>query len=55
VGVEINKTDTMNIVGHHNAMREIQFLSVEPVSPKFEITQITVDNPNNGGSYYLAF
>jgi hypothetical protein len=54
VGLEINKTDTMNITGHHNAMREIQYVSAGPVGAKQEVTRITISNPNKGGTFLLA-
>jgi len=54
VGVEINKTETMDITNHHHAMKEIQYISASPKDSKFETTRITITNPNKGGSYALS-
>jgi hypothetical protein len=54
VGVEINKTDTMNITDHHHAMKEVQFISASPKDAKYDTTRITIKNPSKGGTYMLS-
>lgn len=54
VGVEINKTESMNITNHHHAMKEIQHLKIGPKDPKFETTRLTITNPSKGGTFALS-
>lgn len=44
----------MNISNHHHAMKEIQYISVQPKDPKFETTRITITNSAKGGTYLLS-
>jgi hypothetical protein len=55
VGVEINKTETMNIANHQHNMKEIQYISAGPKHAKTEITRVTITNPTKGGTYMLSF
>lgn len=52
VAVEIEQTDT-SVVGHHHAMKEVQYLEVESAQV-FETTRITIENPDDG-KYLLVF
>lgn len=52
VGVEIEKANT---TGHHHAMKEIQYLTMENPNKVFEVSRITIDNPELGGNYKLNF
>lgn len=54
IGVEINKTETMDISKHHHAMKEIQYIAVGPKDAKYEVTRITITNPTKGGTYHLS-
>lgn len=35
-------------------MKEIQYLEAAPAETTFEVTRITVENPSEGGKYYLS-
>jgi hypothetical protein len=50
MAVEIEQTD---VVGHHHAMKEIQYVSME-AAQVFESTRITITNPDDG-EYILIF
>jgi len=54
VGLEINKTETMDISNHHHAMKEIQLITIGPKDPKFDTTRITITNPNKGGTFVMS-
>lgn len=46
IGVEIKQS---SFVGHHHAMKEVQYVSIFPSNPKKELTRITVTNPPDSG------
>lgn len=54
VGVEINKTETMNITDHHHQVKEVQFISLMPKDAKFDTVRITVKDSSKGGTYMLS-
>ena len=42
------------MIDHHHAMKEIHYIEVTPANQTFEVTRITVTNPEKGGKYYLS-
>jgi len=54
VGVEIKQTNS-TVIGHHHAMKEVQYVSIFPSNPQKEVTRISVTNPPETGNFYLSF
>jgi len=52
VGVEIEQA---NSTGHFHAMREVQYVSYHDPNQLNEVTRITVDNVQAGGTYIINF
>jgi hypothetical protein len=42
------------MVGHHNAMKEIQLVEAYVEDPDFDTTRITRMSPNDGSQYFLS-
>jgi len=52
VGVEIEQANT---TGHNHAMKEVQYLRISNPNAKFEVSRLTVDNPDSSCTYKINF